>query len=51
MSYTHIHLPQLDTLKSILETNPEKVKYYEKYEAWIGSAESVEYLNKILTKL
>ena len=48
MSYTHIHLPQLDTLKSILESNPEKVNYYSKYEGWIGSTESVKYLEKII---
>ena len=48
MSYTHIHLPELDTLKAILESNPEKAKYYQKYGAWMGSTESVEYLNKIL---
>lgn len=51
MSYTHIHLPELDTLKSILNTNPEKANYYAKYGGWIGSTESVEYLTKILTKL
>lgn len=51
MSYTHIHLPDIDTLKSILNNNPEKINYYKKYGAFMGSSESVEYLSQILTKL
>jgi hypothetical protein len=51
MSYTHIHLPSLDNLKQSLESNPTLLEYYSKYDSWIGSIESVEYLTKALTKL
>ena len=51
MSYTHIHLPQLDKLKESLESDPTLLNFYSKYDSWVGSTESVEYLSKILTKL
>ena len=48
MSYTHLHLPEVDDLKRILTETPEKIKYYMKYGALMGSNESMEYLtNKI----
>ena len=48
MSYTHLHLPEVDDLKRILSEEPEKIKYYMKYGALMGSNESMEYLtNKI----
>ena len=48
MSYTHLHLPEIDDLKRILSEEPEKIKYYMKYGALMGSNESMEYLtNKI----
>ena len=46
MSYTHLHLPEVDVLKSILKDTPDRIKYYMKYGALIGSNESMEYLNK-----
>lgn len=46
MSYTHVHLPELNDLKELLLKNPETIKYYAKYGALIGSNESVEYINK-----
>jgi hypothetical protein len=51
MSYTHIHLPQLNKLKESLESNPSLLNFYSKYDSWVGSNESIEYLSKILTKL
>lgn len=51
MSYTHIHLPQLDKLKQSLESDPTLLNFYSKYDSWVGSAESVDYLSKTLTKL
>lgn len=51
MSYTHIHLPQLDKLKESLESNPTLLNFYSKYDSWVGSKESVQYLTEILTKL
>jgi len=48
MSYTHLHLPEINDLKQILSEEPEKIKYYMKYGALMGSNESMEYLtNKI----
>ena len=48
MSYTHLHLPEVNDLKKILTETPEKIKYYMKYGALMGSNESMEYLtNKI----
>ena len=48
MSYTHLHLPEINDLKRILTETPEKIKYYMKYGALMGSNESMEYLtNKI----
>jgi len=46
MSYTHLHLPEIDDLKRILSEEPEKIEYYMKYEALIGSTESMNYLNQ-----
>lgn len=46
MSYTHLHLPEIDDLRRILEKTPDKVRYYMKYGALLGSEESINYLNK-----
>ena len=46
MSYTHIHLPELDTLKQLLLDNSTQIKYYAKYGGLIGSTESLNYLNQ-----
>lgn len=51
MSYTHIHLPSLDVLKTRLEGNVEEIKYYSKYESWIGPNDSVDYLIKSIKSL
>ena len=48
MSYTHIHLPDIERLKKY---NSEQLKFYAKYDTIIGSNESIEYLNQQLKKL
>lgn len=43
------HLPSYEILKKELDTNPENLKYYEKYESFIGDDKAVDYLiNKLL---
>jgi hypothetical protein len=44
MSYIYTHLPELKDLKKNVETNPNVLRYYSKYEGFIGSDESVNYL-------
>ena len=46
MSYTHLHLPEIDVLKRILTETPDRIKYYMKYGALMGSIESMNYLDK-----
>lgn len=46
MSYTHLHLPEVDVLKKILTETPDRIKYYMKYGALMGSNESMNYLNQ-----
>ena len=46
MSYTHLHLPELNVLKQILTETPDKIKYYMKYGALMGSNESMKFLNQ-----
>lgn len=46
MSYTHLHLPEIDVLKRILKETPDRIKYYMKYGALVGSIESMNYLDK-----
>ena len=46
MSYTHLHLPEIDVLKRILTETPDRIKYYMKYGALMGSIESMNYLNQ-----
>ena len=46
MSYTHLHLPEVDYLKRILSETPDKIEYYIKYGALIGSTESINYLKQ-----
>ena len=50
MSYVYTHLPELKDLKQNIETNPDVLRYYAKYEGFVGSSESVNYLTKKLEK-
>ena len=46
MSYVYTHLPEIDDLKKNIETNPNVLSYYSKYDAFVGSSESVNYLTQ-----
>ena len=46
MSYTHIHLPELNILKKTLSEDSTQIKYYAKYGTYMGPTESVNYLNQ-----
>ena len=48
MSYTHIHLPTLDSLKRQVKDNPSIVKYYKKYGALLGDSDSIDYICKLI---
>ena len=50
MSYVYTHLPELKDLKQNIETNADVLRYYAKYEGFVGSSESVNYLTKKLEK-
>lgn len=47
MSYVKVTLPELYELKNRIESDKDKwIKYYSKYGAMIGSADSMNYLTK-----
>jgi len=46
MSYTHIHLPDLPSLKKLLKKNPNLITYYKKFDSLVGSNESIELITK-----
>jgi peptide deformylase len=48
MSYIKVYLPELAELKSKIETNFDVLRYYSKYDGFVGSSESVDYLTKKL---
>jgi hypothetical protein len=48
MSYTHTYLPQFSDLKENIEANPNVLRYYAKYDSFIGSTKSINYLQKKL---
>jgi hypothetical protein len=50
MSYVYTHLPEIEDLKTNIETNPNILRYYAKYDGFVGSLESVNYLTKKLEK-
>jgi hypothetical protein len=45
MTYILKRLPNIDELKKELETQPTNIKYYIKYDTFIGDDNSIEYLN------
>jgi|14BtaG_2_1085337.scaffolds.fasta_scaffold31032_2 hypothetical protein len=45
MSYTHTYLPNITDLKERIESNPDMVRIYAKYGGFIGSTESMNYLD------
>ena len=50
MSYIYTHLPELKDFKQNIETNPDVLRYYSKYEGFVGSSESIEYLTQEIKK-
>jgi hypothetical protein len=44
MSFTKKYVPPLLELKKEIDTNPDIIKYYAKYEAFIGDSDSLEFL-------
>jgi hypothetical protein len=48
MSYTHTHLPHIEDLKERIDANPDVLRFYAKYDGYVGSSESINYLDKKL---
>jgi hypothetical protein len=48
MSYIVKYLPNIEKLKNELAQNPNNIVYYSKYGGYVGSTESMDYLNKKL---
>ena len=48
MSYIVKRLPEIENIKNELEQNPSNIRYYAKYGGYVGSTESMDYLNKKL---
>jgi hypothetical protein len=48
MSYIVKYLPDIEKLKNELKQNPNNIVYYSKYGGYVGSTESMDYLNKKL---
>jgi hypothetical protein len=42
MSYIVKYLSNIEDLKRELETTPENIRYYAKYEGFEGSSESID---------
>jgi hypothetical protein len=50
MSHLIKYLPPLNELKQQLSENPNIIKYYHKYELFIGDADSLDFIIKELIK-
>lgn len=50
MSTPVTRVPQLHDLKARL-TDPDWIRYYKKYDCYLGPSESIEYLVKFLKDL
>jgi hypothetical protein len=50
MSYVKIWLPEKSVLIKELKKEPDKIKYYLKYDTYMGSFESITYFRKKLKK-
>jgi hypothetical protein len=48
MSFTKKYVPPLLELKKEIDTNPDIIKYYAKYEAFIGDSDSLEFLYQVI---
>jgi|SaaInl0LU_22_DNA_1037365.scaffolds.fasta_scaffold106393_2 hypothetical protein len=45
MSYIVKRLPEVNKLQSELEQNPNNIVYYSKYGGYVGSIESMDFLD------
>lgn len=51
MSYVKIYVPEIYQLKEQFDSDKDKwIQYYSKYEAFVGSSESVDYLTNEIEK-
>lgn len=51
MSYVKIYIPEIYQLKEQFDSDKDKwIQYYSKYEAFVGSSESVDYLTNEIEK-
>ena len=50
MSYIYRYLPDKEVLEKRIVKNPHEIKYYAKYDSFIGSTESITYLTKLLNE-
>jgi hypothetical protein len=46
MSYIVKYLSNIEDLKKELETTPENIRYYAKYEGFDGSSEAIDYIDE-----
>lgn len=46
MTYITKYLPKIEDLKKELESNPDNVKHYLKYEGFTGDSDSIDYLDE-----
>jgi hypothetical protein len=49
MSFTKKYVPPLLELKKEIDTNPDIIKYYAKYDTFIGDVDSIQFLIQQLT--
>ena len=49
MSFVKKYLPPLNELKKEIHTNPEVLKYYSKFEGFVGDSDSIQFLIQQLT--
>jgi hypothetical protein len=50
MSYIKIELPHVNLLKKELTKDPNRIKFYLKYDGFGGDIQSVNFLNKKITE-
>jgi hypothetical protein len=46
VTYITKYLPKLEDLKKQLESNPDNIKHYLKYEGFNGDSDSMDYLDE-----
>jgi len=46
MSYITKYLSNIEDLRTELTNYPENIRYYSKYEGFVGSSKSIQYIEK-----